>query len=150
MKIQTGGSAAWLLAQDLANGKDFGWFAPQKYSGDHADNFGRYLRYRIWTDGNGSGTSDETWYVRLRGRGKVIFIAQATVGRPSPHRWNTYHIPLSRSGGWKLLTPIGQITPGGDDDIKDVLSEVKDLWILGEFAEGVDHCRLANVEFGAQ
>jgi hypothetical protein len=47
------------------------------------------------------------------------------------------------------LTPIGQITPASDDDIKDVLSELKDLWILGEFADGVDHCRLDDMEFGA-
>jgi hypothetical protein len=149
MTIQSDGSNHWLVAEDLPNGKEFGWLAPQKNSGDHADSFGRYLKYRIWTDRSGSRTSDATRYVRLRGRGKVIFIDQETFGRPSPRRWKTYRVRLSLSGGWKLLTPIGQITPASDDDIKDVLSELKDLWILGEFADGVDHCRLDDMEFGA-
>ncbi len=149
MRIQSDGSNFWLVAEDLANGKDFGWLAPEKFSGDHADKFGRYLRYRIWTDGNGSGTSDATRYVRLRGGGKVIFIDQATIGKPGTRRWKTYSVRLDSSGGWKLLTPVGQITPASDDDIKDALSDLKDLWLLGEFADGVDHCRLDDVEFGA-
>ncbi len=149
IRAENEGSNYALMAENLVNGRDFGWLAPEKYCGHQADKFGRFLKYRIWTDGNGKGMSGATWYVRLRGRAKVIFIDQATVGRPNPRHWKSYRARLDSSGGWKLSTPSGSITPASDEDIREVLSELKDLWILGEYGEGRNHCRLNYVEFGA-
>jgi Laminin B (Domain IV) len=149
IRVESEGPSYALFAENVVNGKDFGWLAPEKYCGDQAHQFGGLLKYRIWTDGNEKGMSSATWYIRLRGRAKVIFIDQATVGRPNPRHWKSYRIRLDSSGGWKLSTPSGSITPASDDDIREVLSELKDLWILGEFGEGRNHCRLNYVEFGA-
>lgn len=143
IRVENEGSNYGLMAENLVNRKDFGWLAPEKYCGDQASKFGRFLKYRIWTDGNGKGMSGATWYVRLRGRAKVIFIDQATVGRPNPRHWKSYRVRLDSSGGWKLSTPSGSITPASDEDIREVLSELQDLWILGEYGEGRNHCRLA-------
>jgi NADH-quinone oxidoreductase subunit M len=47
--------------------------------------------------------------------------------------------------GAKAASP----TPWAPGKVREVLSELKDLWILGDYADGRDHCRLDYVEFGA-
>jgi formylglycine-generating enzyme required for sulfatase activity/serine/threonine protein kinase len=148
MKVDTDGSKFWLVARDGSGGKDFGWLAPEKYNGKQSDKFGRFLQYSIRTDGNGSGMSDSDWYVRLRGQGVVIFVDQAAVGLPNPNQWKTYRIKLDGSGGWKMRNDSGQIVIATDADIRYVLSNLKDLWINGEFANGKDTGCLDDVEFG--
>jgi serine/threonine protein kinase len=149
-RVESDGQNSWLTAQDISNNKDFGWHAPNKYCGNHSDKFGRSLAYDIWTNGNGSGGLETDWYVRLRGRGKVLFVDQATVGRLFPNRWSSYSIRLDVSGGWQVFKPSGQNAAATDDDIKEVLSDVTDLWIKGEFANGEDVGRFDNVEFGKE
>ena len=92
--------------------------------------------------------SDRDWYVRLRGQGRVIFVDQATVGRSHPNRWTTRRLKLDASGGWKMRNDSGQLVVATDADIQHVLSNLKDLWINGEFAKGNDTCCLDNVGFG--
>lgn len=137
----------WLLAEDLLNGKEFGWHAPRKYLGDHSDKFGRLLRYSLWT--TGSGARDTDWSVRLCGRGKILFIDVATLGAPPPLEWKPYSIRLDASGGWKVFTGPGQVTGATNEDLKDVLSNVTDLRFKGEFGIGPNWGCLDNVEFGA-
>ena len=150
IKVDTNGRDFWLHARDIGNGKYFGWLAPAKFNGNQADKLGRFLRYRIRTNGKGPALSDTAVYVRLRGRGREIFVDQATVGRLVSNQWRTYSIKLDTSGGWKMRTDSGQTVVALNQDIEFVLANLKELWIRGEYSSGIDTCLLDDVEFGAE
>ena len=136
----------WLRADDLPNGKEFGWHAPTKYHGDHSDKYGRVLRYSIFTTGSGAPRTD--WYVRLRGRGKTLFVDGTTLEPPKPQEWKRYSIRLDPSGGWKIFSRSRGIRRATEQDLKDVLSDVTDLRLKGEFGVGPNLGCLDNVVFG--
>ena len=52
------------------------------------------------------------------------------------------------SGGWKVFISHGEIVAATDEDVKQVLSNVTDLRIKGEYGYGSLGC-LDNVVFGA-
>jgi hypothetical protein len=150
MRVDSDGRNFWLHAKDVGNGKYFGWLSPSKFNGNQSDKFGRFLNFRVRTDGNGRALPDTAWYVRVRGRGRVMFVDQATVGRLESNRWQTYRIKLDSSGGWKMRNDSGQSVVALDQDIEFVLGNVKDIWIRGEYRYGVDTGLLDDVEFGAE
>jgi formylglycine-generating enzyme len=146
LRVECNAAACWLIASDIANEKVWGWHAPRKYLGDHSEKFGRFLAYHMLTNSSNLPATDA--YVRLRGGGKEIFVDGKILGRPFPGDWKTYPIRLDSSGGWKLKTPNGHSPTARDDDIKQVLSGITDLWIKGEYADGPDEASLRYVQFG--
>jgi predicted Ser/Thr protein kinase len=139
---------AWLVAIDQRNPKEWGWHAPRKFHGDHSDKLGRFLRYSIFTTASGRGSQNTDWYVRLTGGGIVVFVDGRTLQRPIQNQWKAYRVRLDASGGWKIVKPGGQIARATDEDIKQVLSNVTDLRIKGEYGFASLGC-LDNVVFGA-
>ena len=127
------------------------WLArTAKYNGNQSDKFGRYLTYRVRTNARGPSLSDADVYLRLRGAGKTIFVDHTTVGRLDPNQWKTVSIKLDSSVDWKTQNGSGQTVVALNQDIQHVLSNVKDLWIKGEYGDGADIGCLDDVEFGAE
>jgi serine/threonine protein kinase len=151
IKVQKYGTNFYLAANDLSNGKEWGWQAPEKYHGDHSDKFGRYLTYSIWVSRASRPKSLENlWHVRLSGGGHVLVVDGTTLAQPSPRQWTAYRIKLDATGGWKVAADGVASLGATDDQIKTVLSNVTDLRIKGEFyRHGADTGCLDNVEFGS-
>jgi hypothetical protein len=144
----------FLWAKDKQNNRTWGWRAPAKFHGDHADTFGRYLKYSLWVSDANAGNPASEWYVGIRGGGVLLAVSGATLARPRPGTWNQYAIRLDASGGWqKLERRAGSPTvgkPATDAEIRKVLADVQGLWIQGEFSHAHDEGRLDDVEFGAE
>jgi hypothetical protein len=135
----------YLEADDHQNGKEWGWHAPAKFHGDHADQFGRYLRYDMWTS-HVDPPPVTDWLVRLQGAGMTLFQDGTSQSWPPARVWHTYSIRLAGSGGWKVF-PGG--APATDEDVKKVLANVTDLRLKAEFSGKRDRGCLDNVVFGA-
>jgi serine/threonine protein kinase len=143
IRVDTFNGYYWLFAQPLRNPKEFGWHAPAKYHGDHSGKFGRCLIYSLLAKNGHPPVTD--WYARLVGAGMTLYLDGTILDPPENSQWKTYCVRLDASAGWKTF-------PGGnratDAEIKNVLSQLTDLRIKGEFATKTPGC-LAGVEFGA-
>jgi WD40 repeat protein len=142
------GRNSWLVADDSLQTKEFGWHAPREYHGDHSDKFGKFLHYSIWTTGSEAAWSD--CYVRLRGAGKIVYVNGTKLSPPVASVWKTYSIKLDSSGGWWVFRGRSGDGPATDQDLKEVLADVTDLRIKGDFGPGPNTGCLDNVEFGAE
>lgn len=89
------------------------------------------------------GTSDSV------AQGKALYVNGNVLKPPAPKVWKTYSIKLDSSGGWRVFRGRSGDGPATDQDLKDVLSDVTDLRIKGEFGPGPNTGGLDNVEFGA-
>lgn len=133
----------WICARPLPIAKEFGWHAPAKYHGNHAEKLGRFLIYGVYA-GKVGGHPRTDWYVRLRGARTTLYLDGTALEAPSAKQWKHYSIRLDSAAGWKKLGG-GAAT---DQEIKAVLADVTDLRIKGEFGAKADCC-LDSVVFGA-
>jgi tRNA A-37 threonylcarbamoyl transferase component Bud32 len=136
----------WLHTEGRPNGKEWGWHAPAKYHGDHSGKFGRCLIYELWTTHVGSVPATD-WYVRLQGAGTTLYLNGTVLETPKANEWKTYHVPLDASGRWMRSGDGERAT---DEEIKNVLADVTDLRIKGEFRSPGNIGALDSIEFGAE
>jgi serine/threonine protein kinase len=132
-----------LQADDVRDGLEWGWHAPAKYRGNHAEKFGKCLKYLLWTDGTYSQVVDK--FVRISSAGMALYLDGTRLSAPVAGQWTPYCIQLDSTEGWKRAWDGN---PATDEEIKQVLGAITDLRIKGEFAVGQDRGCLDNVEFG--
>jgi serine/threonine protein kinase len=136
----------WLAAWNLRNGKRWGWQAPEKFLGDHSDQFGGFLVYRIWTQK--SDLPHTEVYARLTGGGKTIFVDGTTVGPLRADHWTTYSVRLDTTGRWVLRGRTSrEDRPATNEDVQYILSHVTGLWIKGQYTNGTEGGSLHHVLF---
>jgi hypothetical protein len=141
--------ACYLEAEsDLDFPQRWGWHAPAKFHGDHADKFGTGLLYQVWTD-HADANAKPCWHVRLQGAGLTLVVDETSRPGPPAGAWTVQTIPLDHTGGWRKL--VGKVPgPATDDDLKRALADVTDLRIGGSYSLEKDTGRLGTVEFGAR
>ena len=79
-------------------------------------------------------------------------IAADLPSRIKYQQWNSVRIPLHAAGKWYRLVGTAALegkptdqTPVSDDVIREVLSDLRDVWIRSEYLHGDDIGRLDNV-----
>ena len=130
----TGGNpGGYVSADDNVQGGTWYWKAPAKFRGNHLNAYGDTLSYDLRQSSLNSQFNNVE--IHLTGGG-------LSLTRETPHPgtgWTPYSINLTESG-WL----IGQAAPS-ETQMKQVLANITDLQIRGEFVSGSDTGSLDNV-----
>ena len=85
--------------------------------------------------------------------GRSISLGCCLPRRPKLNEWNSFKIPLNMAAGWYRLEVVdgwyhqkrSDCVPASESDLEQVLSNLTDLRIRGEYFYGPDAARLDNV-----
>ena len=128
--------------------------APAKFLGDRSASFGKSFRFDLRTGRDESvlkprdALSDlENRDLEIHGRSKKIGVP---VWRPEHFdRWATYRLKLNAAGGWHRLD-LPRNPLASDQDIREVLSDVRRVLIPAEFFGNVEVVDIDRVIFGEE
>jgi len=126
--------------------------APAKFLGDQSASFGKIFRFDLRTGRDETllkprdALSDlENRDLEIHGRSKKIGVP---VWRPERFdRWTTYRLKLNAEGGWHRLD-LPRNPLASDEDIREVLSDVRRVLIPAEFFGNVEVVDVDRVIFG--
>jgi hypothetical protein len=140
--IESGSGDGYLRMNEAGTGQ-WDWFvAPDKFLGDRSAFFGGIFSFAINPSRvTGTRGTSETAAVVLQSGGTGIgFFLDS---QPTAGTWNAFSAALSSSGNWFVGTPeannifgLSGKVAATDAQIADVLSNLTDLWILGDWASG--------------
>jgi hypothetical protein len=140
----TGGNpGGYLRGVDLMRGEVWYFRAPSRILGNVSGAYGRVLSFDLYWHETTAGTLKEvTDDVMLVG-------AKTTLVWSYPHppgdKWTSYQMRLDESGGWHNAQ-TGQ--PATRAEIEDVLRDLRELHIRGEFTDSAEQAGLDNVRLG--
>lgn len=138
----TGGKpGAFVSADDDVAGGVWFWKAPPKFHGDFSGAFGRTLTFDQRQSSLSNQFNDRD-VILIGGSGALIWFDTAM--NPGTD-WTSYSISLDASAGWML----DDNSPAPEPTIREVLSDLVDLQIRGEFISGPDTGSLDNVVLNA-
>lgn len=149
--------AGLLSFYDMDNG-DWGFVNTTKFAGNLSAAFGGNLSFtQSWgtRTGGTDPTENSAANVIIGGldnagnKTAIMYFNPVVLTRNDQHAFSK---PLNSSGGWLWVddfTPLSDLTPATDAQIKQVLSKVTFLYILGEFYTGDDRGYLDNVTLTA-
>ncbi len=131
-----------IKAVDHATGGVWFWKAPQTYNGDKRNLYGLYLVFRLKT----SAVDNQFDYDDIVLSGGGLTIVYDTKNNPDLD-WTPYRVRLHESDGW-IIKETGKAATR--EQMLQVLSDVTQLLIRGEFRTGADTGWLDNVVFGTK
>ena len=146
----TGGvPGGYIHVADQTTGETYYFIAPSAFHGDQSGAYGACLSFNLRVRYVGEpnrqygkvvvGQEDD---VVIVGNGKTIVVR--SVVRPKLDRWAHCRIALDPSGGWRRADMPERPT-ATDQDILEVLSNIEQFRIRGEFITGKDVADLDNV-----
>ncbi len=141
-----GASGGYIQAEDSLKDDFFYFIAPEAFHGDRSRAYRSHLAFdlliRYIGKPENKSMSKRTDAVVITGGGKSI--AAGVPVLPKLNEWTHYNIPLCGLGHWRRVDRPGS-PPASEQDILDVLSDINDLRIRGEFMGGKDTAGLDNV-----
>jgi hypothetical protein len=154
---RTAGNPGGCIETHEGQGPDFFyWIAPPEYGGNRSAAFGGQLKFDVFTTifqslPNVPETmANEPPVVILQGRNLRIAADQTQSAQRD--KWTTLTVPLSAAGKWYRLPEAIVLdgkhtdrTPVSEDVIREVLSDLREVWIRAEYMHGRDLGRLDNV-----
>lgn len=136
-----GNPGGYLSADDDVTGGVWYWNAPAAYLGNQSAAYGQALSFELKQSAlDAQFESDD---VILEG-GDITLVH--TLPAHPDVEWTAYRLNLSTGMGWKVGGREG--VDATEADIQAALSDVKRLWIRGEYIEGEDTGSLDNVRLG--
>ncbi len=126
---------------DVAGGV---WFfsAPSSYKGNKLDYYGATLEFNLFQDSNMSNQFEFDDILFRNGDLQITYLHDQS-NYPTGE-WTPYSIPIKSGSGW-LLGDYQSSEIATEEDIKEVLSNVTEFWIRGEFESGRDSGGLDKV-----
>lgn len=139
-----GNPGGYLEATDDTAGGVWYWNSSQEYLGDKSAYSGGTLSFDLNQSATDSQFNDTD----------VILESNDTrlgydFGDSSTHpgqNWTSYEVPLSADDGW---TNLETDEPATQEEFDQILSDLNELWIRGEYREGSDTGGIDNVELSA-
>jgi hypothetical protein len=129
-----GNPGGYISADDDVRGGTWYYKAPAKFRGNHSSAYGDTLSYDLRQDPpTGQFNNVE---IHLRGGGLSLTYETS---HPAV-TWTPYSVDLTESGGWL----IGGVAPN-QAQMQQVLANITDLQIRGEFRSGADTGSMDNV-----
>lgn len=127
---------------DVAGGV---WFfaAPESYIGDKLEYYGATLNFSLFQDSYMSNQFEFDDIVFRNGELQITYV-HGSANYPTKE-WTSYAIPIKAGNGW-LLGDYDSDVMATETDMKEVLSNVTEFWIRGEFESGPDAGGLDKVE----
>lgn len=104
-----------------------GYFvAGPQFKGNFSSAVGGELRFDLKTSNQGRMRNSEAPLVKLKGGGLEL----SSPTQDNPSGWNTFAIPLSTAGGWRMRDGKA----ASEDDLRRVLANLNEMRIRGDFA----------------
>jgi hypothetical protein len=146
------GSEGFIYAEDNGGGTYFYFLAGPGFLGDRSDRYGAALSFELRTNITGAdGFAD----IVIEGADfRIVYDFGSEL--PVANTWTPFSATVSESAGWlrqeisdgspsDVQTLPG--TPATEADIRAVLSDVRELYIRGEYSTGADETSLDNVRW---
>jgi len=137
----SGAPGGGLIGEDEDGGI---WFfkAPEKFLGDQSDKFGGTFDFDLEQRVGVLENAQQGVDLIFEGVSGSIFL---TFTNPNA-AFDSYSFDLSTAGGWQILGGGGAAS---DAVIKDVLANLQNIYVRGEFINGADQSTLDNVQLRA-
>lgn len=132
----------YIYAKDDVTGGIWYFAAPSSYKGDKSEFYGSKLNYSIFQESNRSNQFDAEDIIFKSGSKQIYFI----IDQFPNETWTNYSVSIDESSNWYTGTFKGTHAKASKAEIKEVLSNVTDFWIRGEFESGPDLGGLDNVQ----
>lgn len=132
----------YIYAEDNVLGGVWYFSAPKTYQGNKAEYYNKTIHYSLFQKSNMSDQFDREDII-FKSDNKQIFYL---VTEYPTDEWTSYSVKINEANGWYVGTFQGQNSPATEADMKEVLSNVKALWIRGEFEVGPDTGGLDKVQ----
>ena len=133
-----GNPTGYISSIDEGTGGTWFFAAPSKFLGNKSWFYGKSLKFDLKQSATNSQFNDDD--IILEGNGMTL--AFNTTNNPGTN-WTSYSVVLSASGGWRVGDRNGRVSTQAE--FRNVLCNVKRLWIRGEFITGSDEGSLDNV-----
>lgn len=131
----TGGNpGGFISADDDVQGGTWYWKAPAKFRGNHLSAYGDTLSYDLRQTSTSNAFSNVE--IHLRGGGISLTYETSHPGTT----WTSYSIDLTELAGW-----LNGAAAPSQAEMQQVLADITDLQIRGEFRSGADTGSLDNV-----
>jgi hypothetical protein len=135
----TGGNPdEYISADDDVQGGTWYFQAPSKFHGDFSQAYGTNIEFDL----RQSSTSSQFDNVDISLSGSGTTLVYDTAYNPST-TWTSYSVLLTETSGWKVGSLSGSIP--SQSQFSDVLSDITDIKIRGEYVSGPDTGGLDNV-----
>ena len=139
--MKSGGvSNGYIYAKDDVAGGVWYFAAPSSYLGNKSNYFGTTLRYSLFQRITGSANPFENKDVIFKSGDRMIYFQMNKTEHPRS-AWTHYAVQIKANSGWKNQN--GNIAT--EAEMRNVLSNVTEFWIRGEFQTGADEGGLDNV-----
>lgn len=135
----TGGNPDGCISQTDPDGGFFFFRAPAKFLGDQSAAFGGTLSFDLRESGN--GTLNDPTDILLNGG--TLQLYYNTAANPETFRFSRYNIVLSDKALWHVGSLAGPLATAAE--FQQVLANLTDILIRGEFVSGNETTRLDNV-----
>lgn len=137
--VASGGNPGGYIQQSDPDAGYFYFRAPAAYLGNRSAAVGGTLSFDLRESSN--GTLNDQPDVILRGGGIEIFYD--TYNNPETNRFLRYHVLLSHTAQWHVGSLAGPLASAAQ--VQQVLGDLTDLLIRGEYVSGSETTRLDNV-----
>ena len=137
--VPTGGNpGGYISSTDEVTGAIWYWSAPAKFKGNQLTAFGKMLQFDL----RQSGLNNQLDRIDVSITGSGITIVGDLEENPLT-TWTHYEVPLNTTFAWKINTLTGTLAT--EDEIQNVLTNITNLRIRGEYINGPDIGDLDNV-----
>ena len=130
-----------IFAKDDVLGGYWYFAAPDTYKGNKTSYYGATLNYSIYQECAMSDQREKEDIFFKSGSKQVFFLLDSF----PKTTWTNYSIKIDTTAAW-YTGSINSKTKASKQDIMEVLENVTDFWIRGEFEHGPDEGGLDDVE----
>lgn len=132
----------YIYAEDDVAGGVWYFSAPETYRGNRLDYYGATLQFSLLQDSSMSNQFESGDVIFESGDKKITYV-HSPQNFPTLE-WTSYSIPIQPGSGW-LKGEYDSGVLASEAEIKDVLSNVTEFRIRGEFESGPDSGGLDRV-----
>ncbi|MGV3525305.1 MAG: laminin B domain-containing protein [Candidatus Sericytochromatia bacterium] len=137
-EAEGGNPGAYMSANDDVTGGTWYWAAPERYLGDQSAAYGQTLSFDL-KQSSTDNQFEESDVVILGAGLKLVLKLDRNPGL----EWTAYEVMLNETADWKIDTLPGASASAAQ--IQQVLADVSQLWIRGEYVEGPDTGGIDNI-----
>jgi hypothetical protein len=137
-------TAGYIFATDVQNGRNLKWNfrAPDKFHGNFSGAYGRLFSFQLRQSIGANDGNDNHRDVTFLGNGQKIWYN--TDVNPGTTGWTDYSIVIDvHANGWMYYDTNNDAS---ERQIREVLSDISDVYIRGEYQLGEDVGSLDNVK----
>jgi hypothetical protein len=138
---------------EASGGGRYFFAAPRKFLGDQSDAFGQFMRYKLRVRCENGVIAPSRWKsVSVVLVGRRLAIGAPVEAKPQYDLWTDAQVEISTAAKWRVVNEdkyFTDVRPATEQDMRDVLRDVRKALIKGEYSNSIDEAELDDVVFGA-